>query len=109
NRAADFLHQGDAFIGGEQRRFSGVHADRQHQLVGEPAGAANNVEVAVGDRIEGTGVEGGARHGEGLAGYLLGDKRAFLSVIAAATRAAFEGAIRPSGSAAPSSRPMRVE
>ena len=46
----------------EHRRLRRMHADRDHQAVDEPAGPPDDVEMAVGDGIEGAGVEGGAGH-----------------------------------------------
>ncbi len=66
-RRAGFLQHRHALFRGEQRLARGVHADGDHQLVGKPAGTLDHVEMAVGDGIEGAGIEGGTGHGEGLA------------------------------------------
>jgi hypothetical protein len=44
-------------LGGKQRRLAGMHADRQHQPVGQPDGLAHHVDMAVGDRVERPGIK----------------------------------------------------
>ena len=65
DRRAGFLEHRQPLLDGEHRRLAGMHADREHEPVGEACGLADDVEVAVGDRIERPGIERGARHGGG--------------------------------------------
>ena len=51
-RPAGLLEHRQPLFGREQRRLAGMHPDRDHQPVGEPDGMTDNVEMAVGDRVE---------------------------------------------------------
>ena len=52
----------------EQPRLVGVGADADHQPVAQRRRVRQHVEMAVGHRVEGAGIEGDAGHGDGLAG-----------------------------------------
>jgi hypothetical protein len=43
-----------------------MYADGQNESIGKAHGACNHVEMTIGDRIEGPGEKGDARHGPGL-------------------------------------------
>ena len=49
------------------RDLARMDTDRQHQAVGQAHGAADHIEMAVGDGIERSSKKGCARHGGGLA------------------------------------------
>src|SRR5689334_15866032 len=51
-----------------------MHADREDELVREPARAAHHVEMSVGDGVEGAGVERNTGHGKELAFGRTSDK-----------------------------------
>ena len=63
DRSAGFLQHDYPFIGGEQRRFSGMQADGENQPVKKPRGMRHNVEMTIGDRIKRACVKSGACHG----------------------------------------------
>ena len=73
---AGLLQHGRAFLGRKQRRLAGMNADRKHEPAGQPDGLADDVEMAVGDRIERPGIKGGTRHvgGSSPAGSALQDR-----------------------------------
>ena len=48
----------------EHRRLARMHADGDDEVRHEPAGLTDDVEVSVGDRVEGAGIERGADHRE---------------------------------------------
>ena len=55
------LHQFDALLQREQRALAGVDRHADHQLVEQPRGAGDHVEMAVGDRIERAGIQADAQ------------------------------------------------
>jgi hypothetical protein len=55
-----------ALLSRKQRLLAGVDADRDNQPVAEGNGMPDHVQMAVGDGVEGTWIEGNARHGSVL-------------------------------------------
>ncbi len=53
----------DPLVGGEQRALAVVAGDADDQPVDDPGGSADNVRMAVGDRVEGAGIDPDARLG----------------------------------------------
>src|SRR5438552_6933179 len=53
----------DPLVGSEQRAFAVVAGDADNQPVDDPGGPADDVRMAVGDRVEGAGVDPDARLG----------------------------------------------
>src|SRR5262249_54989786 len=66
NRRAGVLQHREPLLDGKQRRLAGMGPDRKQQTVSEPRRLAHDVEMAVGDGIERTWKERGARHARGL-------------------------------------------
>ena len=62
DRLAGFGKHCQPLFGEEKRRLAGMGSDRQHQPVGEPHGLAHDIEMAVGDGIEGARKERNTRH-----------------------------------------------
>ena len=62
NRRKHLAHHLEAFLHREQRFFTRVHPDRDNQTVAQPNGAPEHVQMAIGDGIEGAGIERDARH-----------------------------------------------
>ena len=60
------LHQLHPLLQREQRPLAGVDRDADHQLVQQPRGAGDDVEMAVGDRIERAGIQPDAQLFAGL-------------------------------------------
>ena len=56
------FQQVDAGLGVDQRLLAVVDAYAQHQLVDHAGSPRDDVEVAIGDRVEGAGVKAGACH-----------------------------------------------
>ena len=63
HRPADVVEHFQALLGREQRLLAGVDADRDNQPVAQGNGMPDHVQMAVGDGVEGTWIEGNARHG----------------------------------------------
>ena len=54
-------HDLDALVGGEERPLAGVARDADDQLIDDLDRAQDDVGVAVGDRVEGAGIDADAR------------------------------------------------
>src|SRR6266700_3054139 len=50
-------HQLDPFVQREHRPLAGADCDTNHQLVQKTSGTGNHIEMAVGDRIEGSRIQ----------------------------------------------------
>ena len=58
---ADGPQHRSALFGGKQRGLAGMNANGNHEPVTQPAGVAQNIEMAIGDGIKRTRVNGRAR------------------------------------------------
>ena len=63
DRLGHLLEQRHARLGVEQRLLAVVDADTDDELVDHPRGARDDVEMPVGDGVEGAGIESCAGHG----------------------------------------------
>src|SRR5205807_10562870 len=64
---AGLIHHRAPLCGREQRRLTGMGANRENQSISQPDGLVHDVEMPIGDGIERSRENCCARHGGGLA------------------------------------------